>query len=80
MIDLGYDPIWFGIIVVSVAEIGLITPPIGRNRFVVQNVAPEVRQSDIIKGILPFIVADVVRLFLFLAFPAIILFLPALMR
>ena len=50
------------------------------NLFVVQNVAPQVRQSDIIRGILPFIVADVIRLFLFVAFPAIILFLPGLMR
>jgi len=80
VINLGYDPIWFGIIVVSVAEIGLITPPIGMNLFVVQNVAPQVRQSDIIRGILPFIAADVIRLFLFVAFPAIILYLPSLMR
>ena len=80
VINLGYDPIWFGIIVVSVAEIGLITPPIGMNLFVVQNVAPQVRTSDIIRGILPFIAADVIRLFLFVAFPAIILYLPSLMR
>ncbi|MCY0096747.1 TRAP transporter large permease [Hoeflea ulvae] len=80
VINLGFDPIWFGIIVVSVAEIGLITPPIGMNLFVVQNVAPQVSQSDIIRGILPFVIADVVRLFLFVAFPAIILFLPTLMR
>jgi TRAP-type C4-dicarboxylate transport system permease large subunit len=80
VINLGYDPIWFGIIIVSVAEIGLITPPIGMNLFVVQNVAPQVSQRDIIFGILPFVMADVLRVFLFLAFPAIVLFLPMMMR
>lgn len=80
VIGLGYDPIWFGIIIVSVAEIGLITPPIGMNLFVVQSVAPQVSQRDMILGILPFIMADVMRVFLFLAFPAIVLFLPMMMR
>jgi tripartite ATP-independent transporter DctM subunit len=80
VIGLGYDPIWFGIIIVSVAEIGLITPPIGMNLFVVQNVAPQVSQRDMIFGILPFVMADVLRVFLFLAFPAIVLFLPMMMR
>lgn len=80
VINIGYDPIWFGIIIVSVAEIGLITPPIGMNLFVVQNVAPQVSQRDIIFGILPFVLADVLRVFLFLAFPAIVLFLPMMMR
>lgn len=80
VINIGYDPIWFGIIIVSVAEIGLITPPIGMNLFVVQNVAPQVSQRDIIFGILPFVMADVLRVFLFLAFPAIVLFLPMMMR
>ena len=79
VIDLGYDPIWFGIMIVSVAEIGLITPPIGMNLFVVQSVAPQVSQRDMILGILPFVIADVLRVFLFLAFPAIVLLLPMMM-
>jgi tripartite ATP-independent transporter DctM subunit len=80
VISLGYDPIWFGIMIVSVAEIGLITPPIGMNLFVVQSVAPQVSQRDMIFGILPFVMADILRVFLFLAFPAIVLFLPMMMR
>lgn len=79
VISLGYDPIWFGILVVSVAEIGLITPPIGMNLFVVQSVAPEVRQVDIMKGILPFILVDIIRVVIMIAFPAVILFLPGLL-
>jgi tripartite ATP-independent transporter DctM subunit len=77
---LGYDPIWFGIMVVSVAEIGLITPPIGINLFVIQGVVPGLRQSDVMRGVVPFIIADIVRVLLLLAFPALVLFLPALMR
>ena len=76
--SLGYDPIWFGIMVVSVAEIALITPPIGINLFVIQGVAPNLRQSDVMRGVVPFIVADVVRILLLLAFPALVLFLPGL--
>lgn len=76
---LGYDPIWFGIVIVSVAEIGLITPPIGMNLFVIQGVAPEVKQKDIIKGILPFIVADIFRIAILVLVPGLVLFLPSLM-
>ncbi len=78
VISLGYDPIWFGIMVVSVAEIALITPPIGINLFVIQGVVANLRQSDVMRGVVPFIAADVVRILLLLAFPALVLFLPGL--
>ncbi|WP_299614198.1 TRAP transporter large permease [uncultured Tateyamaria sp.] len=74
--SLGYDPIWFGVLMVSVVEIGLITPPIGMNLFVVKGVAPRISLADISRGILPFIGADVVRLGLLVSVPGLILWLP----
>jgi TRAP-type C4-dicarboxylate transport system permease large subunit len=76
VIALGYDPIWFGIIVVKMAEICLITPPIGLNCFVVAGVRPDIPVSLVFRGIGPFFVADVVTVGLFLAFPQLILWLP----
>ncbi|MGE4086307.1 MAG: TRAP transporter large permease [Vicinamibacterales bacterium] len=79
VIGLGFDPVWFGIIVVVVTEISLITPPIGLNVFVVRSLLPDVATGTIFRGVMPFIAADVVRLLLFIFVPGIILFLPALM-
>jgi tripartite ATP-independent transporter DctM subunit len=73
---LGYDSIWFGIIVVKMAEICLITPPIGLNCFVVSAVRPDIPVSTVFKGIAPFFVADVVTIALFLAYPEIITWIP----
>ena len=78
-LDLGFDLVWFGILVVTVAEIGLITPPIGLNLFIVQAAAGNVSQATVVRGILPFIVADLVRLVLLVTFPALVLWLPAAM-
>ena len=75
---LGYDPVWFGIMVVSVVEIAMITPPIGINLFIIQGVVRNLRQSDVMRGVIPFVMADVVRILLLLAFPALVLFLPGL--
>ncbi|MGP1256518.1 MAG: TRAP transporter large permease [Kiloniellales bacterium] len=74
--DLGIDPVWFGILLVTAAEIGLITPPIGMNLFVIQGVVPGLRQATIIRGILPFLAADGLRLLLLVAVPALTLWLP----
>lgn len=74
--ELGLDPVWFGILLVTVAEIGLITPPIGMNLFVIQGVAPGLRQGTIVRGILPFLAADALRLALLIAVPALTLWLP----
>jgi tripartite ATP-independent transporter DctM subunit len=79
VIALGYDPIWFGIVVVKMAEICLITPPIGLNCFVVNAVRPDIPLTTVFRGIAPFFVADVATVGLFLAFPEIILWVPRLM-
>ncbi|WP_108663776.1 TRAP transporter large permease [Acuticoccus kandeliae] len=77
--SLGFDPIWFGIIIVVTVELGLITPPVGMNVFVINSIAREVPLQTIFRGILPFVVADILRLLLYIAFPALILFLPRTM-
>jgi tripartite ATP-independent transporter DctM subunit len=76
---LGVDPIWFGIVVIIVIELGLITPPIGMNVFVVNAALPGVGVWTIFSGIWPFLVAMLVGLALILAFPPIATFLPRLM-
>src|SRR5690606_4382249 len=77
--QLGFDLIWFGIIVVVVTEISLITPPIGLNVFVLQATARDVPLVTIFRGVMPFIAADAVRLAILVLFPGIVLFLPRLM-
>ncbi|NRG17449.1 TRAP transporter large permease [Rhizobiales bacterium] len=79
MAALGYDLVWFGILVVVVTEISLITPPVGLNVFVLKTVLPDVPIGTIFRGIFPFLAADIVRLVLIAAFPAIVLFLPRAM-
>ncbi|MBT3484787.1 MAG: TRAP transporter large permease [Desulfobacula sp.] len=76
---LGFDLIWFGIVVVVVTEISLITPPVGLNVFVLKAVLPDVKVSTIFKGVTPFWIADIVRLTLIVLFPAISLFLAHMM-
>ena len=77
--NLGFDPIWFGIIVVMVVELGLITPPVGMNVFIIKGMAPEVPLSKIYKGVLPFVIAQVVLIALIVFFPKIALWLPSTM-
>jgi C4-dicarboxylate transporter DctM subunit len=74
--SLGFDPIWFGIVVVVVVEISLITPPVGLNVFILKGVVNNVTTGTIFRGIVPFWVADIIRLALIVAVPAIVLFLP----
>ena len=76
---LGFDLIWFGIVVVVVTEISLITPPVGLNVFVLKAVLPDVKVSTIFKGVTPFWIADIIRLTLIVLFPAISLFLAHMM-
>ena len=75
----GVDMIWFGIIVVLVTELGLITPPIGMNVFVVKSMMPDIRLAQIFKGVTPFIAADLVGLVIVFAVPPVAIFLPKLM-
>ncbi|MCZ7660594.1 MAG: TRAP transporter large permease [Xanthobacteraceae bacterium] len=79
IVQLGFDPIWFGVIVVMMVELALIVPPIGMNVFVINSIARDVSLPTIYKGVAPFIAADIVRLTLLVAFPAISLFLPGKM-
>jgi len=76
---LGFDPIWFGIIIVRVFEMASITPPVGLNVFVIKGVAPDVPMGTIFRGIIPFLMADVVHVALLIAVPQVALFLPNLM-
>lgn len=76
---LGIDPIWFGIYMVTIVEIGMIVPPVGMNLFVIQGVG-NVRLETVIRGILPFVLADLTRVALLIGFPAIALWLPKFME
>lgn len=79
VIGLKLDPVWFGIIVVVVTEISLITPPVGMNIFVLNTVLPDVGTGTIFRGVTPFWMADIVRLTILVLFPTITLFLPQFM-
>ena len=79
-VSLGYDPIWFGVIIVMVTEMGVITPPVGVNVYVVSGVAKDVPLEDIFRGILPLLLALITAVILMILFPQIALFLPGLMR
>lgn len=76
---LGFDPVWFGILIVTIVEIGMISPPVGLNLFVLSSLLPNVKLTTIYKGVWPFVVADIVRLGILIAFPVIALWLPGLM-
>ncbi|MEL6523287.1 MAG: TRAP transporter large permease [Pseudomonadota bacterium] len=79
VIALGFDSIWFGIIVVKMAEVCLITPPIGLNCFVVNGVRPDIPLTDVFRGVGLFFIADVLTIAALLAFPEIVTWLPSLM-
>jgi len=74
---LGFDPIWFGVIIVLIAEMGVISPPEGVNVFVIKAIAPEVPLQSIFKGVLPFIAAQIVCAIMIVVFPIIATFLPS---
>ena len=79
VIGMGFDPIWFGIIITLVMEMSLITPPVGVNVFIISGVAKDVPMYTIFRGILPFWVAMFVCIILLIIFPQIALFLPVTM-
>ena len=76
--SVGIDPIWFGILVVRVTEMGLITPPVGLNLYVIQGVS-EVPMSSVFKGVIPFVFCDIVHVMILLMFPILSLWLPGMM-
>jgi tripartite ATP-independent transporter DctM subunit len=79
VVAAGFDPIWFGVICVVAVETGLISPPVGMNLFVVRGAAPGLRTGDLMIGVLPFVLTDVIRLAILLAVPALSLWLPGLL-
>jgi tripartite ATP-independent transporter DctM subunit len=79
ILTLGYDPVWFGIIIVLVTQMGVITPPVGINVYVVNGIAQDVALEKIFKGVIPFLLALIVGTGLLVAFPQIVVWLPRLM-
>jgi tripartite ATP-independent transporter DctM subunit len=79
ILDLGFDPIWFGIITVRIVEIAQITPPVGMNVFIIKGVAEDVSLGTVYRGIIPFFIADMFHLAILIIFPQIALWLPSLM-
>jgi tripartite ATP-independent transporter DctM subunit len=79
IVDLGFDPIWFGVLVVVTVQIGLIAPPVGIICFIMNNMVPDIGLVNIYKGAMPFVVADLLWLGLLVAFPAISLALVRLL-
>jgi C4-dicarboxylate transporter, DctM subunit len=73
---LGFDPVWFGVIIVMTVELGLIHPPVGMNVFVIKSVVQDVSFTTIFKGVLPFVATDILRLVILISFPVIALWLP----
>ncbi|HYM33335.1 MAG TPA: TRAP transporter permease [Candidatus Cybelea sp.] len=76
--SLGFDPIWFGVIIVMTVELGLIHPPVGMNVFVIKSVVQDVKFSTIFYGVIPFVLTDMVRLVILIAFPILATYLPSL--
>lgn len=76
IIGMGYDPIWWGVVNIVVIELGMITPPIGINVFVLHGMAKDLPLLTIFRGVVPFIIADLARLLLLTFVPAISLWLP----
>jgi C4-dicarboxylate transporter, DctM subunit len=77
--ELGFDPIWFGVIIVMTVELGLIHPPVGMNIFVIKSVVEDAKIATIFYGVLPFIITDILRLILLIAVPGLALWLPGKM-
>jgi len=80
VVRLGFDPIWFGVIIVLVSEMGVITPPVGVNVYVIKGIAPTIPLETIFKGIFPFLAAILINTAILMAFPKLALILPALTK
>ncbi|MFA5538692.1 MAG: TRAP transporter large permease [Gemmobacter sp.] len=79
ILGLGYDPVWFGVLLVKLIEIGMLTPPVGLNCYVVNGVRPDIPLSKVFKGVTPFLIGEVVIVAIILMFPDLIMYLPNLM-
>ena len=76
--SLGYDPLWWGIMMVALVEIGVVTPPFGLNLFGIKALVPDAPLSSIYRGVVPFVIADTIKIALLIAFPTLVLLLPKL--
>lgn len=76
--NLGYSPVWWGIVMVLLVEMGVVTPPFGLNLFVMKGLAPDVPLTKVFRGVLPFVAADAIKLALLIAFPSLALWLPSI--
>lgn len=74
--QIGLDPIWWAILTICIVEIGLITPPFGLNLFIMKSIDPKLTLMDVYRGVTPFIIADLIKIILLIAFPMIVLWLP----
>ena len=79
VVTLGYDTVWYGILMVVVVEVGLITPPVGLNIFVIRAQLPDISLVTVFKGIGPFLIADAILILLLLLFPQLALWLPGIL-
>jgi tripartite ATP-independent transporter DctM subunit len=80
IVALGFDPIWFGIIIVTMCEMGQITPPVAINVYILAGIAKDIPMSTIFQGLVPFLIADIFHVALLVAFPQIALFIPGMMK
>jgi len=80
ILRLGFDPIWFGVMIVLISEMGVITPPVGVNVYVIKGIAPEIPLENIFKGIFPFLIGIIINAIILLIFPRIALILPNLIK
>lgn len=76
---LGFNPIWFGVIMIIACEMAVITPPVGLNLYVIKGVAPDLHINEIIWGALPFVVIEVIAIAILTLFPSLVLWLPSIM-
>jgi TRAP-type C4-dicarboxylate transport system permease large subunit len=76
----GFDPVWWGVINVVIIELGMLIPPLGMNVFVVKGVAPQIPLASIYRGVAPYVMSNLVRLAILLVFPALSLWLPAVLK
>jgi len=79
IMDLGFNPIWFGVLIVQLGEISLVTPPFGLNLFIMKGIMPKAELGDIVRGVIPFVIAGIFTLGIYIAFPQVALFLPGTM-
>lgn len=80
IIGLGYDPIWFGILLVKLIEVGVVTPPVGLNCYVVNGIRPDIPLENVFKGVVPFLLGEVIIISAIILFSELVMFLPNLMK